>query len=292
MNNLPNLKPTLADYRRNIFSQKGEDGILEKILECIGVESKTCLEFGAWDGFHLSNTAHLWSNQGWKGLLIEGDKDRYSELLVKTEPYGCICVNNYVGVSKANCLEAILRETACDLSLDVLSIDIDGNDYHIFKSLKHLKPRVVIIEYNASIPLEMDLFQAYDLKGNLGASVASMTRIAGEKGYFLAATTNTNCFFVRNELAHCLKDYDLSYERIISRNFLSPHLASSYKAKYIIFDGRPIEVHSKKAVCPWGPMDAKYDRPFFLSRKSKRYIHRGFEKEYSVQFFGHRWWFF
>ena len=63
----------LSEHASNTYSQFGEDGIIEKIFQIIGVNSKVCIEFGAWDGFYLSNTANLWTN-GWKGILIEAEQ--------------------------------------------------------------------------------------------------------------------------------------------------------------------------------------------------------------------------
>ena len=65
----------LAQHGQNVFSQFGEDGIIARIFEIIGLQSKACIEFGAWDGFHMSNTANLWT-KGWKGVLIEGHAGR------------------------------------------------------------------------------------------------------------------------------------------------------------------------------------------------------------------------
>lgn len=132
----------LSDFANNIHSQWGEDGVIENIFLKIGTESKTCIEFGAWDGFHLSNTASLWTN-GWKGILIEGHKQRFKHLVKNVSPYNCVCINAYVGIGPDNCLEALLKKNGIAESIDFLSIDIDGDGYHIFSSLSTLRPRLV-----------------------------------------------------------------------------------------------------------------------------------------------------
>ena len=115
----------LTEYKYNKYSQWGEDGIIEKIFSIVGTSEKTCIEFGAWDGFHFSNTANLWT-QSWKGILIEGKRKRYKELRKNTQGYNCICINQYVEKEGKNKLENILRRNRIDHEIDLLSIDIDG----------------------------------------------------------------------------------------------------------------------------------------------------------------------
>src|SRR5581483_10712642 len=79
-------KPKLSDFKLNVFSQWGEDGIIQKIFNIIGVKSKICVEFGAADGFYFSNTANLWSKDpSWKAVLIECDPKFFSQLVTKVK---------------------------------------------------------------------------------------------------------------------------------------------------------------------------------------------------------------
>ena len=142
--------------------------------------------FGAWDGFHCSNTANLWTN-GWKGVLIEGDAKRFEQLVKNTEPFNCTAISRYVGISSGHTLEDILKEKNVDFDVDLLSIDIDGDDYHILASLSALRPRVIICEYNHTVPYWLDIYQK---PGEyFGASVAALIRMAKEKGYRLVCIT-------------------------------------------------------------------------------------------------------
>ena len=81
----------LSDFGHNVHSQFGEDGIIEKVFQILGTTSKRCIEFGAWDGFHLSNTANLWT-KGWAGVLIEANSAKYRELVKNVQPYNCRCI--------------------------------------------------------------------------------------------------------------------------------------------------------------------------------------------------------
>lgn len=190
-------KKKLIDYAYNMYSQFGEDGIVEKIFEIIGTTSKIAVEFGAWDGIYLSNTANLWTNDiTWKGILIEGDPQRFLQLADTVSRFNGKAICAWVGINKENCLETILEQNDITQPIDLLSIDIDGNDYHIFESLKTIRPRLIICEYNPTIPVHYDLYTPYDAQNNFGTSVAALNRVAQTKGYKLIALTVTNAFFV------------------------------------------------------------------------------------------------
>lgn len=224
----------LADSSKNVFSQNGEDGILEKIFELIGVTTKTCVEFGAWDGFHLSNTANFWT-RGWKGVLIEGMESRYKDLKKNVGNYDCICVNAFVTRSGESSLESILEKNGINFDIDLLSIDIDGDDYYILESLVHLKPRVIVCEYNPTVPASADIYAAYG--SNFGASVGALTRLAATKGYSLVALTETNCIFVLNTLAIHFADFEKRIEFLKSDRQLV-YLLTNYAGDYVIY-GQP-----------------------------------------------------
>jgi len=189
------MRRPLAEFARNITSQFGEDGIIAEILARIGTRERTCVEFGAWDGKYLSNTWDLWRNQGWRAILIEGDAAKHAALNESLKAYPAVMsVHAFVTADGADCLDQILLRTGAPQELDVLSIDIDGDEYYVWKNLTQFHPRIVVVEYNPTIPPELDLVQvpgAY-----FGASARALTRLAHEKGYGLACCTETNCIFV------------------------------------------------------------------------------------------------
>jgi predicted O-methyltransferase YrrM len=227
------LMNKLNDHAQNIYSQFGEDGMLEKIFELIGVESRLCIEFGAWDGFHLSNTANLWSN-GWKGVLIEGNRKRYELLKQNVAEYGCTCIHAFVEREGGNSLEALLQNEGIEEEADLLSIDIDGNDYYILESLEKIRPRVVICEYNPTIPAELELRAEY---GNyFGCSAKSLEMLAGEKGYALVAITQTNCIFVLEKYKELFSGYETRLHEIRNDSYVR-YLITSYSGDYVLSEG-------------------------------------------------------
>jgi len=190
----------LLDHARNEFSQCGEDGILEKILEVLPNTDRWCVEFGAWDGQHMSNTCRLTESCGYSSVLIEGSakkasdlEDRYSQ---RSDVYP-IC--RFVGFDSDDNLDTILRETPIPQDFDVLSVDIDGNDYHVWNAVQEYRPKVVVIEFNPTIPTEVDFVQPADSAVSQGCSLKALTRLGTEKGYELVCVTLCNAIFVRQE---------------------------------------------------------------------------------------------
>lgn len=230
--------PRLIEYGANRYSQFGEDGIIAKIFEVMGTGSKIAVEFGAWDGFHFSNTAALWSqDSSWKGILIEGDSERFKELKKNTAGYNCLAINAMVGIAKDDCLEALLKKNGIKEEIDVLSIDIDGNDYHIFESLKKIRPRLIIIEYNPTIPVWYDVYAPYCSKNNFGQSVGALNRIAEKKGYKLIALTLTNAFYVSKEDFKKFSEFETDLSKI---NINDGHivLVTTYDGKYALIKNK------------------------------------------------------
>lgn len=235
----PSSLQPLAAFGSNHYSQFGEDGVIAKIFEIIGTRSKTCIEFGAWDGFHLSNTASLWTS-GWKGVLIEGHAKRFQDLVRNVRAHDCTCINAYVSRDGNNRLEALLDRHGVGHDIDLLSVDIDGNDYYIIESLDRLRPRVIVCEYNPTIPAVMDLQAEY---GNyFGASVAALERIARSKSYRLVALTETNCFFVLEEDFHRFAGYEtrLDWIRIDAQLV---HVITAYNGDYVLSRTPPYGVN-------------------------------------------------
>lgn len=188
----------LPNHAERIYSQGGEDGVLRRIFDQIGVTKRFFVEFGAWDGIHLSNSAHLRIDCGWTGLLLEGS-DRADGALVKREH-----------VDAGN-IEGLFDRYAVPAEFDLLSIDIDGNDYWVWNAINAYSPRVVIVEYNVFFRPDMAKTIAYDAghewdkeKYGLyhGASLAAFEKLARKKGYALVYTESycPNAIFVRRDL--------------------------------------------------------------------------------------------
>jgi hypothetical protein len=190
----------LLDYSSNIYSQTGEDGILLKIMQTLPAQDKWCVEFGAWDGRNLSNTCNLIENHGYSAVLIEGDKNKFQDLLKQHENNNRItALNQFVGFVPTDNLDVLLAKTAIPKDFDFLSIDIDGNDYHAWNAVVSYSPKVVCIEFNPTIPTEIEFVQPADPKINQGASLLALNNLAGRKNYQLVAVTGWNAVFVRSE---------------------------------------------------------------------------------------------
>jgi len=195
--------PRLASFARDVYSQGGEDGIVEEIFRRLTPSIQLnywCIEFGAWDGVRMSNTCNLIRHNGWHGVLIEGDRRRADSIARNLAGSHVLPICQQIGFTTPNTLEEVIAHSGCPSDCDFLSIDIDGCDIHILATLRQLQPKVICIEYNNTIPNDIDFEQPADFSIRQGASAAAIQRVAGDKGYTLAEATRFNLFLVRNDL--------------------------------------------------------------------------------------------
>jgi hypothetical protein len=193
----------LLNYRKDIASQFGEDGIIEKILEFIPDQNKWCVEFGAWDGKHFSNTYNLIANKGWSGVLIEGNPVKCNDLRKTYENNPkAYPINRMVGFSENDSLDSILKDTPIPHDFDFLSIDIDGLDFHIWESVQKYRPKFIVIEFNSFIPNDIEFVQEKDFSKKHGNSILSITKLSKSKGYELICINQENAFFVDKKYFH------------------------------------------------------------------------------------------
>ena len=188
-----------AQFAHNVYSQYGEDGIIEKLLAKLPNKDGWCVEFGAWDGIHLSNTFNLIKNQAYRSILIEANTKKFQVLQNNLAPFEAILVNEFVTFEGDNTLDKILGRTPIPKNFDFLSIDIDGNDFWILDSLLEFKPKLICIEYNPSIPNDVEYVQPRDFSVQKGSSALSIYNLAKQKGYELVVTTPCNLLFASKE---------------------------------------------------------------------------------------------
>lgn len=223
------IKNPLFAYKKNITSQWGEDGLIEEIFNRIGTSTKLCIEFGAWDGKHFSNTWHLWHNKQWSALLIEGNPEKVTILEETTKAFPAVipyCA--FVTDSGETSLDSICEKCIPEKTIDLLSIDIDSDDFYILESLI-TQPRVIIIEYNPTIPPSISLVQE---KGQyFGSSARAILDLAHTKGYMLAALTETNLILVQRKDFSKLNITEPALEDI----FIPDHLTYVFTG----YDGTP-----------------------------------------------------
>lgn len=202
---------SLKDVEFKVFSQSGEDGILQWLTHKIPIENRTFIEFGASD-YKESNTRFLLIKDNWSGMILDGSKKNMSA--VKQEGiywrYDLQAIDAFITAENINDL---LMQSGFDKDLGVLSVDIDGNDYWVLKAITEYQPRILVCEYNAvfgehaavTIPYKKDFFRTAEHYSNLywGASLLAFKHLAEEKGYtFIGTNSNAvNAFFVRNDLA-------------------------------------------------------------------------------------------
>ena len=143
-----------------------------------------CVEFGAWDGRHLLNSFALLNQFNYAGVLIEPNKKKFQNLCENYRNKRNVqCLNRMVGWSKADSLDKILSGSACPKRFDFLSIDVDGNDWHIWEAIRIYKPQVVCVEFNPTILAGVEFVQPADGKIQWGCSVASLLKLGKKKGY-------------------------------------------------------------------------------------------------------------
>lgn len=185
----------LTDYSENHYSQFGEDGMIRQIFERIGRRSSVCVEFGAADGESCSNTKHLWDVDMWRAVLVEQDDALFKELSFDTRLFvpRVSAVQRGLTPTGPASIDNLLAELGVT-DVDLMSIDIDGIEYQIWESMI-IRPRVVIIEYNQSIPPHVSLRQA-NLTDHVGASARALVDLGSAKGYELIGLTKGNLLFV------------------------------------------------------------------------------------------------
>jgi hypothetical protein len=188
----------ISEYAQSVHSQFGEDGIIAEVFRRLEIHEGYFVEFGAWDGKHLSNTHNLAQN-GWSGLFIEANSEKFKDLQRNLSSPKVHAVNRLVTVDGKNTLDSILAEVGAPKEIDLLSIDIDSDDLAIFMSLRSTRAKCVVIEFNSTIPFDTEYIN--ERGRNIGNSALSITRFARTINYSLIAITETNLIFLDAALA-------------------------------------------------------------------------------------------
>ena len=193
---------TLNHLAKNVHSQFGEDGILEAILSMLADTDRWCVEFGAWDGRLMSNTCHLIESRSYRAILIEADERKFAELRANYSGNRNVRTVHALVDWKDRKLDDILSSMDIPRDFDLLCIDVDGNDYHIWDATRLYRPKVVCIEYNPTVATGVAFVQKAKLGITQGASITSMVTLGKAKGYELVAATRNNAIFAPK--ASCL----------------------------------------------------------------------------------------
>lgn len=201
----------LNQYEFKVYSQWGEDGIIQFIINKIPIINKVFVEFGVED-YTESNTRFLLKNNKWCGLVLDGNEDHIKYIKNDTSVYWAHNLKaEHIFITKDN-INSVLISNGIPEDIGLLSIDIDGNDYWIWDSINCIKPRIVISEYNSifgslskvTVPYSDSFVRHNAHFSNVyyGASLGALDFLAKKKGYSLIGTNlaGNNAFFVRNDL--------------------------------------------------------------------------------------------
>ncbi len=198
----------LVRHGFKVYSQSDEDGIIQEIFNRIGTANRTFIEFGVETGVECNSVKLL--VEGWSGLWIEAAAKYVVEI---QNHFGPFLAQSKLRLSQhlitAENINAVFEQAGMSGEIDLLSIDIDYNDYWVWKALTTVKPRVVVIEYNATLRPPMSLVVPYDParmwdgSNYFGASLEALVRLGREKGYRVVGCNyaGANAFFVRDDVA-------------------------------------------------------------------------------------------
>ena len=200
-----------ADIEFSCFSQFGEDGIIDWLISKLPKIPKKFVEFGVED-YYESNTRLLLKLHNWQGLIIDSSNDNIQNIKSQNISWRHH-INAVRGFITQENINSLLEKNEMTGDIGLLSIDIDGNDYYVWKSIDVINPAIVIIEYNAifgdihavSVPYRSDFFRTKAHFSNIyfGASLLALILIGEEKGYTFVGTNTSgnNAFFIRDDLA-------------------------------------------------------------------------------------------
>jgi hypothetical protein len=218
LNKNKKAKNSLGEVEFQVFSQRGEDGIIQYLINNIEIPNKIFIEFGV-ENYLESNTRFLMINNNWSGLVIDGSKDNIK--FIKSDDvywkYDLTAVHSFI---KRDNINKIIKSFTSIEDVGLLSIDIDGNDYWIWEEINVISPRIVICEYNSSFGPEKTVSVPYDPNFRrsdahysdlyFGASLNAFCYLADKKGYDFVGTAEAgvNAFFVRKDLSNPFKKFN------------------------------------------------------------------------------------
>ncbi len=206
-----------SDFRTSefrVFSQWGEDGIIQYLLQHVPIERPLFVEFGV-ENYTESNTRFLLTNNQWSGIVIDGS-DENIEYIKRDPIYWAANLKAVSAFITKDNIDDLITKNGISGDIGILSVDIDGNDYWVWQAIDSISPRIIICEYNSHFGPEAEVTTPYDpafvrdsahfSKIYYGASISALNSLAESKGYSLVASNSVgnNIFFVRNDLIGAL----------------------------------------------------------------------------------------
>ena len=245
----------LSDVEFSVFSQWGDDGIIQYIIQHTDIPYKTFIEFGV-ENYKESNTRFLLINNNWSGFVIDGSKNNIDYIKKDFVSWGYELVSKeaFITTENINLLIEDFLQKGYNREIGILSIDIDGNDYWVWKAITVINPIVVIIEYNSlfgpshpyTIPYDPK-FQRYHADHRLqyyGTSLSAAFHLANEKGYsFIGCNNNgNNAYFIRSDKNQFFKSISAEegYVKSRFREFFINGERASGDERLTAIEGKPV----------------------------------------------------
>ncbi len=199
----------LQNIEFSVFSQFGDDGIIQWLIHHLDIPNKTFIEFGVED-YSESNTRFLMMNDNWSGFVMDGSNKNINKLKSQYYYWRHDLAAQAVFITRDN-INSLIAEQNFQEDVGLLHIDLDGNDYYVWKAINVINPVIVIVEYNSLFGIDRPISVIYDdgfVRKNAhysnlfwGTSLLSLNNLAREKGYsFIGCNSaGNNAYFVRND---------------------------------------------------------------------------------------------
>ena len=237
---------SLSNAEFRVFSQWGEDGIIQFLINKVSINKKIFVEFGVED-YQEANTRFLLTNNQWSGLVIDGSESNINNL--KKDPIYWASNIKAIDcfITKEN-INKLLTDNGVSGEIGILSVDIDGNDYWVFNEIDCIEPAIIICEYNShfgptaevTIPYKEDFYRDVDHYSKIyyGTSISALNKVAESKGYSLVASNSVgnNVFFVKDDLLCGLKK--ISPEKAYVQSHFREHHDKKGNLTFLSFQER------------------------------------------------------
>lgn len=218
---------SLADVEFSVFSQFGDDGIIQWLIHRIPNLSKTFVEFGVED-YQEANTRFLLVNDNWRGLVMDGSSRNIGAIRQDPISWRHDLQSTHAFITAEN-IDQLLLNHGFKEDIGLLHIDIDGNDYWVWRGITATRPAITIVEYNSVFGAEREITVPYDPTFNrttkhssnlyFGASLPALCELARSKGYDFVGSNSAgnNAYFVRSDLRHGLKPLTAAEGYVVSK---------------------------------------------------------------------------
>jgi hypothetical protein len=218
---------SLRDAEFKVFSQWGEDGIIQYLIQRVPIEDDTFVELGVAD-YRESNTHFLLVHDNWRGLIVDA-ASRHEDYLQASELGWRHDINAVTAFIDRDNINGLIEGAGISGDIGLLSLDIDGNDYWILEAIDVVSPRILVLEYNStfgpdakiSVPYDpsFDRFEAHYSALYFGASLGALADLAAARGYSLVGcgSAGVNAFFVRRDVLGSLEEVSVADAYVESR---------------------------------------------------------------------------